>query len=167
MKKGLLFFLICSLLFSCSNKTDVKFMGENLNTPCEDFEKHLKDNGFTLKQDDLSETPRYKGEYLDEEVSISLMQKTDGHYKELMLTAIIMGDNDRAKHYYKKLCKEVKKEHSGFEEEDDESVNGVEKMVYYSEEKGLIKILYTSMTSPMALGTVIAIYDTGEKYEED
>lgn len=174
MKKNIfLFLLFCFLLFSCSNKTDVKFMGVNLNSPCEEFLNNLEDNGFIVttfnnkKRETNPDYPELKGKYLGKDVTIKMYDKVGDHYKEMMLTAIFTNDNDNARHFYKKICNDIEEEHSGFEKED-ETINAGKTRLYYSKDKGIIKIMFNGASSEViSVATVVAIFDTGETIEEE
>ena len=99
----------CAMLtISCSNNSELIFMGESLNVPCEDFVKHLEKNGF---KHDFGQT--YKGKYLDKEVSIVLEDENNGHYTKMTLMLVSL-EVSESKLYYEKLCEEIGKEHNGF-----------------------------------------------------
>ncbi len=161
MKKYFLLFTVLVLsLISCSNKSEVKFIGKSLKTPCETFNKHLEDNGF--KKDDVG----YKGDFLGKEVSVSPMGIVNGHYKELMLTAIFTDSGSDAKQYYKSLCNKIESEHSGFKKENDDSYDFC-KTSFYGENGSMITISYTQESnSTITLGVVLAIYKTELELEK-
>jgi hypothetical protein len=98
---------------SCSNSSELMFMGKNLSTPCEEFEKHLESKGF--KHDGEHS---FKGKYLGEDVSIVLSEEKDGHFTKLELMDV--SDAETCKKLFEKACKEIGKEHDGFKEKDKE-----------------------------------------------
>ena len=141
-------------LISCSNKTEIKFIGKSLNISCESFNKHLEDNGF--KKSDLG----YKGDYLGKEVSINPIDNVNGHYKELMLTAIFTNSGSDAKQYYKSLCSKIESEHSGFKIENEDK-SDILKTSFYGENGSMITVMYNQESyCSISLGTVVAIYKT-------
>lgn len=123
MKRILLsYFMIavCTILvISCSNSSELRFLGESLDVPCEEFEKHLEKNGF--KHD---YGPTYKGEYLGKEVIIILSNENNGHYTQMTLM-LVSTEISKSKIYYEKLCEEIEKEHSGFKKKDHEKDDAI------------------------------------------
>ena len=168
MKKILFSLFFTFLLFSCSNKTDVKIVGLNLDSPCLELVKQIENTGFKADGKYLQEeitsdedvTLNFTGEYLGEEdVKLSLSNKKNGHYTSGMLIKMFTNDNDMAKHFYRKICKAIKKEHSGFEEERSSS----DLVEYYNEDGGNIKVSLTTEYSPsLSLGCVMVLYKTGK-----
>lgn len=105
---------LTTVLVSCSNSNELKFMGKSLSVSCEEFEKHLEKNGFKY-----SRQQTYEGEYLGEDIGVIVDKKKNGHYTHL--TLMLVSDNvNKSKRYYEKLCEEIRKEHSGFKEKDKE-----------------------------------------------
>lgn len=156
--KNIIITLFLSIVFaSCSNKTDVMFMGMNIKSPCESFIRHLEKSGFHKDGD------TYKGKYLGEYVFVHLGDEINGHYKTVLVTALFAKTNESnyalGKQYFKKVCREVKKEHSGFEEEEDNNNETLSKE-FYGESDGTIKITFAGEE---LAGMVVTIYDTGEK----
>ena len=133
------------LLIACANKSDVKFMGENIDIPCQSFTNHLESKGFH------KDGNTYKGKYLGEDVFIMLLGEVNGHYSKILVSSVFASTSDynpilgKAKQYYKKVCREIKKEHSGFEEEEDNSADVLSKE-YYNEQGGSIKISFFVIT---------------------
>lgn len=151
------FLLISLLLLSCSNKTDVKIIGINLDNPCVELVKQIESKGFktviNYKQEEISSdeniTISFKGEYLGEdEVNISVYGKKNGHYTSGMLTKLFTDDSNLAKQFFRKICRTIKKEHDGFEEEKI-SLNKVE---YYNENGDNISI-------NLSFGCVLVLYN--------
>ena len=130
-------------------------MGESLKTPSKQFIKHLEDNGFKK-----TDTYTYKGVYLGKEVSISLLDTINGHYKELMLNAVFIDAGNDVKQYYKSLCNKIRSEHSGFEEEKVEN-DSFNKMELFGENGSMITVSCDAVSSSsMSVGAVIAIFKT-------
>ena len=139
-------------LSACSNKSDVKFMGESLKTPCESFNEHLEDNGFK-KNDEF-----YEGEYLGKDVKISTFGNIKGHYKDMMLQAVFSDSGMDAKQYYKSLCNKIRSEHSGFKEENEDKL-GLMQTSFYGENGSMISVSYAQESNySISLGLVVAIY---------
>lgn len=116
-RKLLLYFMIvfCAMFtISCANDSELRFMGESLNVPCEDFERHLEKNGF---KHDYGTT--YKGEYLGKEIGIVLEDENNGHYTSMTLMLVSL-DPGKSELYYEKLCEEIGKEHNGFKDKEKE-----------------------------------------------
>mgnify|MGYP007056245448 CR=1 FL=1 len=88
------------VLVSCSNSSELKFLGKNLSVSCEEFEKHLEKNGFKHEGGHT-----YKGEYLGEKVDVILDKEKNGHYTHLTLM-LVSGDIKKSKRYYDKVCEE-------------------------------------------------------------
>lgn len=172
MKKeiGLLviaFFAMC--VISCSNSRELRFLGKSLCTPCEEFKKHLENNGFKPDGGDT-----YRGNYLGEEVGIVLEKEENGHYTQM--TIMLVSDVDVCKKFYKKLCREIGKEHDGFidkEKEKDDNLSYIQqssgeninipineqKKTYYNEEGKEITITYYNAS---LIATVMARFDSDE-----
>ena len=128
---GVFFVVLGLLITSCSNNSELKFMGKNLSAPCEEFEKHLEKKGF--KHSNEYGYDKFEGIYLGEEVSIVLEGEKNGHYTHL---TIIFGSSDmeKSKKYYDKICKEIEKEHNGFKKRDKvEDDKNLQKKEYYNE----------------------------------
>jgi len=109
-----LFIVVCAMcITSCSNSSELKFLGKNLNSPCKDFENHLEKNGFKHTTGHT-----YDGKYLGKDIGIVLEKERNGHYAQMEI--MLVSDVNTCKEFYEDLCKEIKKEHSGFKEEDKE-----------------------------------------------
>ena len=117
MKRNIgLWFVIVILamcVISCSNGSELKFLGMNLSVSCEEFEKHLENKGFKH----IGENS-YKGNFLGEEVDIVLENVKNGHHTKL--TLMFVSDIEPGKEYYEKICKEIRKEHGSFKEKEKE-----------------------------------------------
>lgn len=170
MNKNSLFHFVIALLamlvISCSNSSELRFMGKSLSVSCEEFEKHLETKGF---KHDSGQT--YKGKYLGEEVSILLEKENNGHYTQL--TLMLVSDPKTCTKYYRKVCQEIEKEHSGFkqkEKEKDEELSYTQqstgeninipinnqKTEFYNKEGKEISI---SCYNAAILATVMAIFE--------
>lgn len=123
MKKNILHFLVitvCAMcILSCSNSSELRFIGKKLSVPCKEFEKHLESKGFKHE-----EGQTFKGIYLGEEVSVILDKEKNGHYTHLTLM-FVSADLGKARRYYDKVCREVGKEHNGFKERDNEKDDNI------------------------------------------
>lgn len=151
---------VAVLFLSCSNKTDVKFLGKNLNSPCESFISHLEKNGF------VKDGETYKGKYLGEDVFIILGDNTNGHFDKIVVTALFakFGESNYgpAKQYYKRVYRAVEKEHSGFEKEE-EKASDSESREYYCENGGRVNVLFQgSEASDKILCAVSVSFHCGE-----
>lgn len=149
-----------AILFSCSNKTDVKFMGMDLKSSPTSFIKHLESNGFT------KDGGAYKGKYLGKDVFIILGDTTKGYYDKILVTAMFAkyGESNyaSAKDYYKKVYRAVEKEHSGFEKEEEKDSES-ESKEYYAENGGKVNVfLYGSEVSDKILCAVSVGFHVGE-----
>jgi len=126
------------VLASCSNKTDVEFLGMNIKSSPSSFIKHLESNGFT-KKGDIS----YTGKYLGEDVLIILGDTTKGYFDKILVTALFSkyGESNYApaKAYYKKLYRAVEKEYSGFKMEEEKDADS-ESKEYYNDNGGSIHV---------------------------
>lgn len=107
------------VLVSCSNSSELKFLGKNLSVSCEEFEKHLEKNGFKHERGHT-----YKGDYLGEKVDIILDKEKNGHYTHLTLM-LVSSDMGKAKRYYDKVCENIGKEHKGFKERNKEKDDNI------------------------------------------
>ena len=107
------------ILVSCSNSSELKFLGKNLSVSCEEFEKHLEKNGF---QHEGGHT--YKGEYLGEKVDVILDKEKNGHFTHLTMM-LVSDDLGKTKRYFDKVCEEIGKEHKGFKERDKEKDDNI------------------------------------------
>lgn len=148
------------LLTSCSNKTDVKFLGMNLKSSPTSFIKHLESNGF------IKDGATYKGKYLGENVFIILGDTTKGYYDKIVVTAMFAkyGESNYApaKDYYKKVYRTIEKEHSGFEKEEEKDSES-ESKEYYAENGGKINVLFQgSEASDKILCMVSVGFHSGE-----
>ena len=104
--------ILCAMcVISCSNSSELMFMGKNLSAPCEEFEKHLESKGFMHDGKHI-----FKGKYLGEDVSIVLEEEKDGHFTKL--TIMDVSDIKTCQRLFEKACKEIGDEHKGFKEKD-------------------------------------------------
>ena len=113
--------VVCTMcVMSCSNSSELRFMGKSLSAPCEEFEKHLESKGF--KPEGMFEHT-FEGKYLGEDVSISLEKEKNGHFTKL--TLMFVSDMDTCKKMFKKACQEIGKEHNGFRERETEKNDNI------------------------------------------
>lgn len=151
-KVFLFFFLFISLL-SCTNKTDVRFLGKSLKTPCNSFVNHIIKKGFTYRDGNT-----YNGTLLGKDVSITLMDSVDGHYKELMLIASFIDSGSEPKQFYISLCNKIKNDHSGFEVSKSEDGNSY-RTEFYGENGSMITVICSSASYGYeSFGSVVAFF---------
>jgi len=148
------------VLASCSNKTDVKFLGMNLKSSPNSFIKHLESNGFT------KDGKTYKGKYLGEDVFIILGDTTKGHFDKIVVTAMFakFGESNYApaKEYYKKVYRAVEKEHSGFEKEEEKDSES-ETKEYYAENGGKVNVLFQGSEASDKMLCIVSVgFHTGD-----
>ncbi|MDY6250779.1 MAG: hypothetical protein SPL64_06775 [Bacteroidaceae bacterium] len=153
--------VFCVFVFaSCSNKTDVKFLGKSLKSSPSSFIEHLESNGFT------KDGETYKGKYLGKDVFIILGDTTKGCFDKIVVTALFAkyGESNYApaKDYYKRVYRTIEKEHSGFEKEEEKDAES-ESKEYYAENGGKVNVLFQgSETSDKILCIVSVGFHVGE-----
>lgn len=148
------------VLTSCSNKTDVKFMGLNIKSSPTSFVKHLESNGFT------NDGKVYKGKYLGEDVFIILGDTTKGYFDKVVVTAMFAkygaSNYAPAKDYYKRVYRTIEKEHSGFEKEEEKDSES-ECKEYYAENGGKVKVLFQGSEASDKVLCIVSIgFHAGE-----
>lgn len=148
--------LLSMCIISCTNSSEVKFLGKNLSTSCEDFSKHLEENGF-VKDDGY-----YNGKYLGEDVSIKLLDEQNGHYSKMMLMAA-SNEYGSIKQLYKEIIRDIRKEHSGFKEEEDNS-DDARSVEFYNDNGSSVKITFAG-DNKVGIGMLLVMFDLGEKYK--
>lgn len=161
---------IAVVLVSCSNSSELKFLGKNLSVSCEEFEKHLEKKGFKHEGGHT-----YKEDYLGETIDVILDKENNGHYTHLTLM-LVSADLGKATRYYDKVCKEIGKEHKGFKEREKEKDDNISytqestgkyisipvnnrKKEYYNEDGKDISI---SCYNAAILATVLVVFESDD-----